>query len=391
MPPSSSSLSTDSRVGAYRRRIHEDEDADSSFSHLPKEGSVVGTEDVDVTPDPVGLTNSAQLPTTIGLGKRRRRIVSDDEEEERPAPYSTKVLRNRNVPLVVASEPLEEVSSSDDEPIRYFLLVFHSIMCFIIIFCIYTSQRTRISVAKANRHTSPGTGSIGSANPAPRIQGRGKRSSRFPIKKKFECNFCTKKFSQISGLNAHVRTHTGERPFKCHVCDKRFTQHSILNTHYMVHTGEKPHQCGICKKRFSLLGNLNVHLRSKKHQLLQNGVREHQERIHINEKTFQCDMCEKEFNRMYDLKIHKRLHTNERPYKCGGCQKTYVCANRLHTHWKKSNCEPNSTEESSPTDSNGSDVEGNYNYSILSKKRVIFVTHPVEINNCFETERDLFG
>ena len=112
-----------------------------------------------------------------------------------------------------------------------------------------------------------------------------------------------------------MRTHTGERLYKCKVCKKRFTQPSSLQTHRLVHTGEKPHQCDICKKRFTQ----NAHLKS-----------------------------------------HKLVHTNERPYTCGDCQKKFASASKLRTHWKRTKCEPRSLEERSLTDSNGSDVEGNY-------------------------------
>ena len=35
--------------------------------------------------------------------------------------------------------------------------------------------------------------------------------------KPHECEFCRKKFSQKSNLNAQVRTHTGDRAFGCDV------------------------------------------------------------------------------------------------------------------------------------------------------------------------------
>ena len=81
--------------------------------------------------------------------------------------------------------------------------------------------------------------------------------------------------------------------------------------------------------------------------------------IHSGVLPFACDICQKRFSRTDNFNLHKRQHTNERPYKCGGCEKKYVSGSKLRRHWKTSNCEPHSIEESSPTDSKGSNVEGN--------------------------------
>ncbi len=84
--PSSSSQASDTGVGAARRRILEDEEAGPSSSHstIPNGVSVDGAGYIEAKPGPSGLSSSAQLPTTNGLGKRglKRRIVSDDDEED---------------------------------------------------------------------------------------------------------------------------------------------------------------------------------------------------------------------------------------------------------------------------------------------------------------------
>ena len=102
--------STNSRIGAPRRRFVEDEEA---YGHGD---SVVGIKDVKPDDPVVVLSDSAQLPTANGLGKRglkRRRIVSDDEEEGQSADVSRedekKVKRKR---------------VKEEEPIRYFVFLF---------------------------------------------------------------------------------------------------------------------------------------------------------------------------------------------------------------------------------------------------------------------------
>ena len=272
--------------------------------------------------------------------------VTKSQEGEK----KSKALRKRQVPPVMTSEPPEEESSSDEDevPIRYLVFcIFHLIISFLIRFFFNFNLR-RIPVAKTNCHTLPGSDSIGSGSPSRGIQGNENQSLPYTVKqingmKKFECNVCTKTFNHLSNINRHiVLIHTGERPFKCKFCNKRFTRKSGLKDHVRTHTGERPFSCTVCGKRFKQNSYLKSHMR-----------------IHTGEK-FACDICQKRFSRRNYLKLHKqRRHINERPYKCGGCKMKYINANRLRNHWKRSNCEPSSIEESSPTDLISSEVQGN--------------------------------
>lgn len=70
---------------------------------------------------------------------------------------------------------------------------------------------------------------------------------------------CGKKCTQLSGLQAHQRIHTGEKPFTCSLCGKGFTQSSSLLTHQRIHTGEKPFICLVCGKGFIQSIQLQTH------------------------------------------------------------------------------------------------------------------------------------
>ncbi|KAG8236836.1 hypothetical protein J437_LFUL017120 [Ladona fulva] len=70
-----------------------------------------------------------------------------------------------------------------------------------------------------------------------------------------KCRFCNRVFPRDKSLQAHLRTHTGERPYTCDYpgCSKAFTQSGQLKTHQRLHTGEKPFYCPEkgCMSRFT--------------------------------------------------------------------------------------------------------------------------------------------
>lgn len=49
------------------------------------------------------------------------------------------------------------------------------------------------------------------------------------------CQFCAYSSSSSTGLERHVRTHTGERPFGCRYCFVRMALKSNLDRHEKMH------------------------------------------------------------------------------------------------------------------------------------------------------------
>ncbi|XP_043494002.1 regulatory protein MIG1-like [Polistes fuscatus] len=80
-----------------------------------------------------------------------------------------------------------------------------------------------------------------------------KQGSKSPSS--IKCSYCNRVFPREKSLQAHLRTHTGERPYQCDFpgCLKAFTQSGQLKTHQRLHTGEKPFVCTIagCNRRFT--------------------------------------------------------------------------------------------------------------------------------------------
>ncbi|XP_076462211.1 zinc finger protein 367-like [Babylonia areolata] len=75
------------------------------------------------------------------------------------------------------------------------------------------------------------------------------------INGKIRCDICNRIFPREKSLQAHMRTHTGERPYVCDFpgCSKAFCQSGQLKTHQRLHTGEKPFACCVdgCSSRFT--------------------------------------------------------------------------------------------------------------------------------------------
>ncbi|KAI7815812.1 hypothetical protein BC939DRAFT_471556 [Gamsiella multidivaricata] len=58
-----------------------------------------------------------------------------------------------------------------------------------------------------------------------------------PLGCRYQCQYCSKRFSRPSSLRIHTYSHTGERPFKCSEegCGRQFSVQSNMRRHLRVH------------------------------------------------------------------------------------------------------------------------------------------------------------
>jgi hypothetical protein len=114
------------------------------------------------------------------------------------------------------------------------------------------------------------------------------------------CRYCGRKFTQLSHLQQHLRTHTGEKPYKCRFagCEKAFSQLSNLQSHSRCHQTDKPFKCNSCYKCFADEQSLVEH------------IPKHSETKHV--KKCICLYCGKSYSQPSYLAKHMTKHADKK-------------------------------------------------------------------------------
>ncbi|GMR53175.1 hypothetical protein PMAYCL1PPCAC_23370, partial [Pristionchus mayeri] len=79
------------------------------------------------------------------------------------------------------------------------------------------------------------------------------------------CEYCGKTDKYPSKIQAHMRTHTGEKPYTCDFCGIGFAQKTPLRMHIRRHLNERPYECieRGCGMKFISQALLNAHNASR--------------------------------------------------------------------------------------------------------------------------------
>ncbi|XP_067139153.1 protein tramtrack, beta isoform-like isoform X3 [Centruroides vittatus] len=79
-----------------------------------------------------------------------------------------------------------------------------------------------------------------------------------------KCSICDMLFKSKQGLNLHLRrSHQIKGKYQCDICTRSYSQRCDLYSHRKIHGGISHHSCAVCSKKFIYLSALRRHLRMK--------------------------------------------------------------------------------------------------------------------------------
>ncbi|GBL88548.1 hypothetical protein AVEN_175843-1, partial [Araneus ventricosus] len=122
----------------------------------------------------------------------------------------------------------------------------------------------------------------------------------------FECEKCTRKFTDECLFNAHMQDQDKQNPYKCNQCPMEFQYESWLRSHYVVHTKGKPFKCNKC------------HYECKRKEYLITHIRNH-----------------------HESQLSSQQIPSNKIFKCVKCSGNFIKEAAFHAHVLNNNCDPN--------------------------------------------------
>ena len=143
-----------------------------------------------------------------------------------------------------------------------------------------------------------------------------------PKGKRYQCQFCLKRFIQSRSLRDHKAIEHDGKPrtrFHCEICDREFKCWSMFHYHQRTHSDETLFQCKTCGQKF------------KQNQVLQTHIKF----VHLHQNRASCEQCGKTYNHKKDLLVHiRRDHIGDKPFRCQFCLMTFATKKHKQFHEK---------------------------------------------------------
>ncbi|XP_039433305.1 zinc finger protein 629-like isoform X2 [Culex pipiens pallens] len=168
--------------------------------------------------------------------------------------------------------------------------------------------------------------------------------------KRFACTVCQEEFSLLDEKRAHMRelhpNETVEKTFTCTVCEATFNSKLKHSSHVLTH-GERRFECQFCMKKFHTNARVRKHMKSHRVELYSKchicdkcfsqdcNLKRHIEQMHMQGDRYSCLHCTALFDSADELRGHRESeHQNEHPYKCPCCPKAFAFHQSLVNHAK---------------------------------------------------------
>ncbi|XP_063705296.1 gastrula zinc finger protein XlCGF26.1-like [Culicoides brevitarsis] len=171
--------------------------------------------------------------------------------------------------------------------------------------------------------------------------------------RKYQCDYCLKRFVGYEPMRQHVLTHLSEeakeqlRTHLCNECGMTFMHKHILQNHIKYVHLKIGLVCDLCGKHFKSKFDYQLHRRNahgeegpareqcpicKNWYSNEKAVREHIRYLHERTEKIRCTICGEELSSKQSLRSHTKLKHQEKMHRCSYCDKALPTQIRLKEH-----------------------------------------------------------